>query len=184
MSAIVPEYLLTSLPSPQTGVVETLNVPQSSITTLSLPASGLTASVLVTVPRASVKTPSSEPVFSMSTVPSLVSPGRMPEAVRIAASARLLDIVSVPVLNVLAGLAEEAVKSAPDATVTPTAVVTVASTARVRRGCRTRWARRDMILLGDCGRQLFAAAICFGGTQTSLKSGNAPTHSGADPIWV
>ena len=70
MSAIVPVYLLTSSPSPQVGVTATVNVPQSSMTTLSLPASGLVASVLVTVPRASVKTPLSEPVFSMSTVPS------------------------------------------------------------------------------------------------------------------
>src|SRR3954470_15831893 len=92
----------------------------------------------------------------MSTVPVVVSVGRMPLSDRIAELALLLDIVSVPVLNVLAGFADDAVKSAPEATVTPTAASTVASVARVRRGCRESVARRDMGLpwgfgCGDLG---------------------------------
>jgi hypothetical protein len=55
-----------------------------------------------------------------------------------------LDIVSVPALKVLAGFADEAVKSAPEATVRPTAASTVASAPSVRRGCRTSMAKRDM----------------------------------------
>src|SRR5690242_9895226 len=85
----------------------------------------------------------------MSTVPTAgVPPGLRLDAVRIAEFAALSYIDSVPALNVLAGFAEAAVKSAPEATVTPTATSTVASVARVRRGCRVSGARRVMELPG------------------------------------
>ena len=57
----------------------------------------------------------------------------MPEAER-TAPALELDIVSVPVVNVLLGFADVAVKSAPEAAVTPTATSTVARAASVRLG--------------------------------------------------
>src|SRR4051812_29076607 len=128
-------YLLTSSASPQTGAVEPLKTPQSSMTALSLPDSGFVVSESVGVPRVSVKAPLSVPVLAMSTVPSAgASPGRRPEAVRIAVLDALLDIASVPVLNVLAAFADDAGKSAPEATVTPTAARTVARAASARRG--------------------------------------------------
>src|SRR4051794_34827745 len=92
----------------------------------------------------------------MSTVPVAgVPPGRRLEAVRIALLAALLNCDSVPVLNTFDGFADAAVKSAPEATVTPTAASTVASVARVRRGCRGRGGR-DMGLQGrmEGGRPL------------------------------
>src|SRR3954471_22375691 len=153
MSASVPVYLLTSLASPQTGAVVPLQVPQSSRMTLSLADSGLAASLSFGAPRVSVNGLASEPVFAMSTTPSgAASPGRRPEAANRAVLSALLDIVSVPVLNTFDGFAEAAVKSAPDATVTPTAASAVASVASVRRGCRERMARRDMGLpVEGCG---------------------------------
>ena len=115
-AATVPVYLVTSSLSPQVGAVEPLKTPQSSMTALSLPDSGLAASLSLGVSRLSVKTPLSEPVLAMSTVPSdAAAPGRRPLAVSTAAFSLELDIVSVPVLNVLAALADWAVKSAPEA---------------------------------------------------------------------
>ena len=91
------------------------------------------------MPRVSVNAPEREPVLAMSTVPETGgSPGRRSPAVRIAAFSRLFDIVSVPVVKVLAGFAAVAVKSAPEAAVRPPAASTVASAASVRRG---RWTR-------------------------------------------
>ena len=139
----MPVYLLTSSESPQTGGVLPLKAPQSSTVTFSCCESGWAESLSFGVPTDSVKSPLSEPVLAMSTVPTeAASPGRIPEAVRIADD-WLSDMVSVPVEKTFAGLAEEAVKSAPEATVTPTAASTVASVARVRRGCRESVARRD-----------------------------------------
>src|SRR3954468_11203473 len=98
----------------------------------------------------------------MSTVPVVVSVGRMPLSDRIAELALLLDIVSVPVLNTFAGFADDAVKSAPEATVTPTAASTVASVASVRRGCRVSGAR-DMGLQGRIeGGRRFGSRLAGG----------------------
>src|SRR6266545_2424506 len=80
----------------------------------------------------------------MSTVPVDESPGRRFDAVKTAALSALLDVDSVPVEKVLAGLADWAVKSAPEATVRPAAARTVASAPSVRRGRLTSRARRDM----------------------------------------
>src|SRR5689334_1340616 len=124
-------------------------MPQSVTVTFSFADSGFVVSLSTGVPRVSENVPASEPVLAMSTVPTAgVPPGLRLEAVRIAEFAALSYIDSVPALNVLAGFAEAAVKSAPEATVTPTATSTVASVARVRRGCRVSGARRVMELPG------------------------------------
>ena len=93
------------------------NVPQSTTVTLSLAESGLTASESTGVVRESVKAPARLPVFSMSTVPvAAVPPGLRSLAVRTAVPSLEFRIDSVPEANVFAGLAEEAVKSAPEPT--------------------------------------------------------------------
>src|SRR3954469_23457856 len=144
ISASVPEYLTTSSASPQLGAVPSVaNVPQSLTTRLSLAESGFVTSVSTGVLLVSVKAPPRLPVFLMSTVPAAVPPGRRLDAVRTARLSALLDIDSVPVEKVLAGLADCAVKSAPDATVRPVAARTVARAPRVRRGRLTSRARRD-----------------------------------------
>ena len=51
----------------------------------------------------------------------------------------LLPMVIVPAVNVLAALADVAVKFAPEAAVMPTATSTVARAARVRLGLETRF---------------------------------------------
>ena len=59
------------------------------------------------VPLLSVNGALSEPVFLMSTVPMVAgSPGRMFDAVRIAAVSFELSMVSVPAVKVLLGLAD------------------------------------------------------------------------------
>src|SRR3954447_24242269 len=189
MSASVPVYLLTSLASPQAGALPPDQAPQSSRMTLSLPESGLAASLSFGWLRVSLNAPLSEPVLAMSTMPSgALSPGRRPETVNSAVLSALLPIVSVPVLKVFAGLADEAVKSAPEATVTPTAASTVPSVARVRRGCRESVARRDIGLRGLDGERLRGSRLAGGGEEggsavcdvigwmhQTLKSANAPT---------
>src|SRR6185503_16994486 len=90
----------------------------------------------------SVNVPGMLPVFWMSTVPVLTSPGLRLVALRMALEA-LLPIASVPAVKVLAGFAECAVKFAPDPTVMPTAARTTARAPMVRRGCAARAERRD-----------------------------------------
>src|SRR4051812_479626 len=145
MAASVPVYLTGSATS-QVGAVAPTYAPQSTSLTFSLPERGLTVSLSVGVPRVSVKVPDSEPPLPTSTVPTRAgSPGRMSVAeVKIAWPSLLFEIDSVPVANVVFGLAEDAVKSAPDAAVIPTATSTVASAASVRLGRSTRACRRDM----------------------------------------
>src|SRR5919202_661445 len=63
-----------------------------------------------------VKSPASEPVLVMSTVPLLTSPGLRPLAVNSAVEGEL-PIDSVPVVKTLPGLAADAVKFAPEPTV-------------------------------------------------------------------
>ena len=100
-----------------------------------MPDSGFEPSLSTGVPRLTVKAPERLPVLPMSTWPvRAASPGFMPPALRIAAPGLEFDIVSVPVAKLLLGFAEVAVKSAPEAAVTPTATSTVASAASVRRG--------------------------------------------------
>src|SRR5262245_66531266 len=82
------------------------------------------------------------PVFWISTVPVLVSPGLRFVALRMALDA-LLPIASVPAVKVLAGFAECAVKFAPDPTVMPTAARTTARAPMVRRGCAGSAGRGD-----------------------------------------
>src|SRR4029077_724117 len=82
------------------------------------------------------------PVFWMSTVPVLTSPGLRFVALRTAPEA-LSAIESVPAVKVLAGFAAWAVKFAPDPTVMPTAARTTASAPMVRRGCAASAERRD-----------------------------------------
>src|SRR5690242_764217 len=113
MSAIVPEYLVTSSPSPHVGGVEPVNVPQSVTVRLSLADSGFAASESETVPRASANVPDSEPELRMSTSPDVEAPGRRFDAVSTAELSLEFTIDSVPVANVLEGLADAAVKSAP-----------------------------------------------------------------------
>src|SRR5919199_2745543 len=152
MAASVPLYLTGSLPS-QVGAPDA-NVPQSTTLTSSLPDSGLALSESTGVPRVTVKLPESVPAFWMSTV--LVragSAGRMSVAdVKIAAPSFELSIVSVPVANVVFGLADVALKFAPEAAVMPTAASTVARAASVRLGRSTRAWRRDMRGGGSWGR--------------------------------
>src|ERR1700754_3381651 len=160
---------------------------------LSLLDSGLVESLSTGVPRVSVNAPLSERVLAMSTVPTVgAPPGRMFEAVSTALLAALLNCDSVPVLNTFAGFADEAVKSAPEATVTPTAASTVASVARVRRGCRVSGAR-DMGLPGGSDRRAaylwshlaggseggFGSAVVpvIGWNRVQQQSANAPTLS-------
>ena len=67
--------------------------------------------------RESVNAPDRPPVFWMSTVPvAAVPPGRRPEAVRTAVPSLEFAMVSVPDEKVFDGLADEAVKSAPEPT--------------------------------------------------------------------
>src|SRR3954454_6727428 len=144
MSAIVPEYLVTSSPSVHDGGVAPVNVPQSSTVSASLPESGLTASESVTGPRARANVPLSEPVFWMSTSPVALPPGRRFDAVSTAELALEFTIDSVPVANVLAGLAEAAVKSAPEPITAPAARRSVTSAPSAMRGVPARIFRRDM----------------------------------------
>ena len=65
-------------------------------------------------------------------------------AVRIAPAPLSLLMVSVPAVKVLPALAVDAVKSAPEAPVTPTATRTVARAARLRRGFALRLLKRDI----------------------------------------
>src|SRR5690242_12724840 len=114
--------------------------------TLSLADSGFAPSLSVGVPRVSVKLPERLPALPTSTVPTRAgSPGRMSVAdVKMAVPSLVFEIDSVPVANVVFGLADVAVKSAPEAAVIPTATSTVASAASVRLGRSTRACRRDM----------------------------------------
>jgi hypothetical protein len=74
------------------------------------------------------------PSFSMSTVPVCgAPPGFMFDGLKTAAASLELSIVSVPAVNVFAGLALWLVKSAPEPTATPAAASAVASAASVRR---------------------------------------------------
>src|SRR5215218_2420500 len=125
--------------------------PQSTTLRFSLSAIGFARSSLETVPLLSTNGALSEPVFSMSTVPVVAAaPGRMFDAVRIAALSFELSIVSVPAVKVLLGLALDAVKFAPDAPVRPTATSTVARAARARRGLAARTLMRDMGVAPGC----------------------------------
>jgi hypothetical protein len=84
--------------------------------------------------------PSIVPVFSMSTVPVCAgAPGFRLDGLKMAAPPRLLSMVRLPAVNVFAGFADSAVKSAPDPTATPTAASAVASAAVVRLGRLTSW---------------------------------------------
>ncbi len=81
------------------------SVPQSVTMTFSFGDIALAGSESTTVPRVSVNTPLTVPVFWMSTVPLVAgSPGFMPAAVRMAEADFELPMVSVPAVNVLAGL--------------------------------------------------------------------------------
>src|SRR5215207_243512 len=143
MAASVPLYL-TGSPPAHVGVPDEKS-PQSTTVTLSLPDSGFVESLSTGVPRVSVKAPARLPVLPMSTVPVAAGPpGRSPLAVRTAAAGLEFEIDSEPVANVLPGFADVAVKSAPEAAVTPTATNTVASAASVRRGRWTRTCSRDI----------------------------------------
>ena len=88
----------------------------------------------------SVKAPLSVPVFLISTSPVVVgSPGFMFEAVEDRGAGLVVArCVIVPAVKVLPAFADEAVKFAPEAPVTPTATRTVARAARVRRGLARR----------------------------------------------
>src|SRR4051812_43913232 len=114
-----------------------VNWPQSTTATATFVANGaglsLFASVLVSWSRESVKTPSIEPVFLMSTTPVFgPPPGFMLAALRIAVPSLLFSIEREPALNVLLGFAVRAVKSAPEPTAVATAMRPSASVARVR----------------------------------------------------
>src|SRR5689334_15324537 len=127
MAASVPVYL-TGSPASQLGGLPATKAPQSTTLTLSFADSGLALSLSVIVPRVSVKAPERVPELPMSTWPVRAgSPGRMSVAVNSAEPASELYIASVPVAKDVDGLADEAVKSAPDAAVMPTATRTVAS---------------------------------------------------------
>src|SRR3954470_13200851 len=152
MSVTVPVYRVTSPASPQTGVPREKS-PQSTTVRFSLSDIGFEPSVFETVPLLRTNGALSEPVFWMSTVPVVAgSPGRMFEAVRIAAPAFELSIDSVPAAKVLLGLALCALKFAPDAAVMPTATSRVARAASARRGLAATTVIRDMgELLGAWG---------------------------------
>src|SRR4051794_22243460 len=115
----------------------------------------------------------------MSTTPGTLSPGLRLGALRTALAA-LLPMSSVPVVNVLAGLAACAVKSAPDPTVIPTAARTTASALMVRRGCAARADRRDTGGLRGGGTGDTAAGVAV---QARTPSGLQPGGAGArDPL--
>src|SRR4051812_23831595 len=112
MSASVPEYLLTSSESPQTGGVAPANRPQSVTLTFSLPDSGLLVSESTIVPWLSTNVPARLPELEMSTSPVwAAAPGFMFDSDSTAEADLELTIVSVPDVNVFAGFAEAAVKS-------------------------------------------------------------------------
>ena len=80
--------------------------------------------------------PLSEPVFAMSTVPVwAASPGRRLLADRTATPSLELPIVSVPEANVFAGLAEVALKSAPE----PTTAVAASRSVRSAPSASLGW---------------------------------------------
>jgi hypothetical protein len=92
-----------------------------------------------------VKAPESEPSFLMSTVPVVAgSPGRMLDAVRTARPSLEFRIRSVPAENVFAGLADEAVKLAPEPTTAPTERASVSRAPSAVRGLLARSSSRDM----------------------------------------
>src|SRR4051794_29172625 len=97
------------------------------------------------VPRESLNRPDSVPELPMSTVPLCEAPpGRRFDAVKTAEFSEELEIASVPELNVFAGFAELAVKSAPDPTTTAPASARLRRAPSARRGCETRTCSRDM----------------------------------------
>ena len=80
--------------------------------------------------------PLSEPVFSMSTVPVwAASPGRRLLADSTATPSLELPIVSVPEAKVFAGLAEVALKSAPE----PTTAVAASRSVRSAPSASLGW---------------------------------------------
>src|SRR3954471_16362726 len=109
MADSLPVYLTWSLASPHVEGVAPANAAQSTTLTLSLPDSGLPVSLSFGVPRVSVNAPDSEPPLPTSTVPTRAgSPGRMSVAdVKIAAPSLVFEMDSVPVANVVLGLADE-----------------------------------------------------------------------------
>jgi hypothetical protein len=82
-----------------------------------------------------LEVPDSVPVFSMSTVPGVTSPGLRPLALNSAVEGEL-PMVSDPVAKTLPGLAADAVKFAPEPTVMPTAARTTARAPSVAAGVR------------------------------------------------
>src|SRR3954471_10994639 len=107
------------------------SAPQSVIARFRYGDSAGVESVTVCV---SVKSPPSEPVFWIVTVPvEPVPPGLRFEAVRTAVPSLLLAIDSVPDENVLAALAELELNEALEPTVRPAPTRTAASAPRVRR---------------------------------------------------
>jgi prolyl-tRNA synthetase len=93
---------------------------------------GVPVSVLESWSLVSEKTPASEPLFAMSTVPVCAgAPGFIPAGEKIAASRRLLSIVSEPAVKVLLGLAVSAEKSAPEPVATPNAKTIEAVSAQL-----------------------------------------------------
>src|SRR5262245_331160 len=144
------EYLATSSPSPQTGGVAPTKVPQSVTVRLSLADSGLVLSESTGAVRESVKEPLRPPVFWMSTVPVELLPGRRLLAVSTAVPSLELRMLSVPAEKVFAGLAEEAVKSAPEPTTAAAASSSVSRAPSASRGLAARKRRRDIGTDSSC----------------------------------
>src|SRR5207248_2931494 len=122
-------------------VVVCVNAPQSPTTRLSSPASDVEPEV---VDSATLNTPATEPVFVMSTVPLVESPGFMFDAVRMDAAELLLLMDRVPVAKVLLGFADDAVKSAPEPTARAAAASSRPSAPSVRQGLLINTERRDI----------------------------------------
>src|SRR5215204_1775694 len=125
---------------------------------------GVSAPVVSSViVRAIEKTPSMSPVFSMSTVPVLDSPGLILSAVRTAEPSFLLSCIRLPAVTTLPGFADVELKFAPE----PTAIM--AASRRANRTPTSFW--------GDACQT--AANRCMGRTfHRGCRRGGSPQAAG------